>query len=189
MSEPSTDIELILSARAGDQAALEILMKRHKSLVKMRARPYFLIGADRDDLIQEGMIGLFKAVRDFDPDLNVSFRVFAEMCITRQLITAIKNASRQKHGPLNSYVSLDGHAPLSGRRDADPVETVLAAERTSYVREITKDRLTPLESTVLLAYVSGKSYREIAQDLKCGAKAVDNALQRIKRKLSTRGEA
>ncbi|MDP1808446.1 MAG: RNA polymerase sporulation sigma factor SigH [Actinomycetota bacterium] len=184
MSEPATDIELILSARAGDQAALEALMKRHKSLVKMRARPYFLIGADRDDLIQEGMIGLFKAVRDFDPELNVSFRAFAEMCITRQLITAIKTASRQKHIPLNSYVSLDGEALLSGRRAADPVETVLAAERVRYVREITEGRLTPLESTVLLAYISGKSYREIAQDLKCGAKAVDNALQRIKRKMA-----
>lgn len=159
-------------------------MKRHKSLVKARARPYFLIGADRDDLIQEGMIGLFKAVRDFDPELKVSFRSFAEMCITRQLITAIKTASRHKHGPLNSYVSLDGEDQLSGRRDTDPVESVLAAERAGYVREIAKDHLTPLESTVLLAYLSGKSYRKIAQDLKCGAKAVDNALQRIKRKMA-----
>lgn len=195
MSKQTTDTDLVLSARAGNKAALDTLMKRHKTLVRRRARPYFLIGADRDDLIQEGMIGLFKAVRDFDPALNASFHAFAEMCVKRQLITAIKNAARQKHIPLNSYVSLDvddqnrdverAHEGRYGdRKDADPVESVLAAERARHISEITKNSLTPLESGVLLAYVSGKSYREIAEEHNCGAKAVDNALQRIKRKVA-----
>src|SRR3990172_4578949 len=142
-----TDTELILAVRAGDERALETLMHRHKGLVRMRARPYFLIGGDRDDLIQEGMIGLFKAVRDFDPGLNVAFRAFAEMCVTRQIMTAIKNATRQKHIPLNSYISLNGtdgdsdgerayEGLLRGARADDPVETVLAAERLKHVSDL-----------------------------------------------------
>lgn len=194
MSKILTDEELVVSARAGNETALDTVMKRHKSLVRMRARPYFLIGADRDDLIQEGMIGLFKAVGDFDPSLKVSFRAFAEMCITRQLITAIKSASRQKHRPLNSYISLNrdageadiehlyrGSAGAPGA--ADPVESVLAAERLKAVRDITKNKLTSIEMTVVNEYLSGNSYREIAAGLGCQAKAVDNALQRVKRKM------
>lgn len=198
MSKILTDEELVVSARVGNETALDAVMKRHKSLVRMRARPYFLIGADRDDLIQEGMIGLFKAVRDFDPGLKVSFRAFAEMCITRQLMTAIKSASRQKHRPLNSYISLNrdtgeadierlyqGSAGAPGA--ADPVESVLAAERLKAVRDITKNRLTPIEMAVVNEYLSGNSYREIAAGLGCQTKAVDNALQRVKRKMGNVG--
>ena len=195
MTESSTDTVLILAVRAGDAGALETLMHRHKGLVRMRARPYFLIGGDREDLIQEGMIGLFKAVRDFDPDHNVAFRAFAEICITRQIITAIKNATRQKHIPLNSYVPLNAaggsdserayEGLFSGSLAVDPIETVLAAERMKYFNDISRQYLTPLESDVLAAYLSGKSYREIAEDLRCRVKAVDNALQRIKRKVGT----
>jgi RNA polymerase sporulation-specific sigma factor len=170
-------------------------MHRHKGLVRMRARSYFLIGGDREDLIQEGMIGLFKAVRDFDPGLNVAFRAFAEICITRQIITAIKNATRQKHIPLNSYLPLNTTGGLDdeqayeglfrGSEAVDPIEAVLAAERMKYVNDISRQYLTPRESEVLAAYLSGKSYREIAEDLNCPVKAVDNALQRVKRKVGT----
>ena len=194
MSRTAADEELISAARAGSENALEKLMHRHKHLVRLRARSYFLIGGDKDDLIQEGMIGLFKAVRDFDPAAGISFRAFAEMCITRQMITAIKNATRQKHLPLNSYVSLHGDRGgdsdryykefLSRPGSVDPVETVLAAERIRDVREITRNYLTPMEATVFVGYMSGQSYREIAASLSCRTKAVDNALQRVKRKVA-----
>lgn len=176
------------------EGAIDALMRRYKKLVKSRARSYFLIGGDREDLIQEGMIGLFKAARDFDPDVKVSFRAFAKLCVTRQIITAIKSATRQKHLPLNSYVSLDGSSGASETErvfkalaksvSVDPVESVLAAERLKNVMDITSNCLTPLESMVLTGYVGGRSYREIAVALNCRTKAVDNALQRIKRKIA-----
>jgi len=195
LTKDVSDAELIIKIRTGNERALEVLMDRHKRLVRFKARPYFLVGADRDDLIQEGMIGLFKAVRDFNADANVPFQAFAEVCITRQLITAIKNATRQKHRPLNSYVSLNRDpsetsverlyeeaAGIAG--GADPVESVLADEWLKTVKEITREHLTPIEASVLNEYVGGKSYREIADGLDCQVKAVDNALQRVKRKVA-----
>lgn len=191
--EDATDADLICAVRKGSKGALDILMRRHKRLVSFRARSYFLMGGDREDLAQEGMIGLFKAVRDFDLNANVPFHVFADLCITRQMMTAVKSASRQKHGPLNSYLSLSTvavedeagrprHRTVADFHVGDPLESVLAAERIRTVRELSRNHLTDFESAVLEQYLAGRSYREIAGGLDCGVKTIDNALQRIKRK-------
>ena len=191
-----TDVELMAAVKNNNEGAIDALLCRYKKLVKSRARSYFLIGGDREDLVQEGMIGLLKAAQDFNPDVRVSFRAFAGLCVTRQIITAIKNATRQKHLPLNSYISLDGFSEDNGSErvfetaaksvSGDPVESVLAAERLKHIMEVTSNCLTLLESTVLRGYVGGRSYREIALALNCRPKAVDNALQRIKRKISVK---
>jgi RNA polymerase sporulation-specific sigma factor len=191
------DDRLVELARDGDTDALDILLQRYTSYARSKAKTYFLIGADREDIVQEGMIGLYKAVRDFDASKTVSFRSFAELCITRQIITAIKGATRHKHAPLNSYVSL--HRPVSSDDDGerqlvdflassrvvDPVELVVAEDEVHQIRQFLAEILSDLEVEVLNLYLEGRSYQEIAAGLKRQAKSIDNALQRIKRKLET----
>ena len=180
--------------RAGDEQALEYLIYKYKNFVRAKARSYFLIGADREDIIQEGMIGLYKAIRDFRQDKLSSFRAFAELCITRQIITAIKTATRQKHIPLNSYVSLnkpiyDDESErtlldvLSGTRISNPEELVISQEDFNSIECKIEELLSDLEWNVLSSYLQGKSYQEIAADLNRHVKSIDNALQRVKRKL------
>lgn len=189
-----TDEQLIAAARAGDTDAEEFLYEKYKQFIRSRARSYFLIGADREDIIQEGMIGLYKAIRDYEPDKINSFRSFAELCVTRQIITAIKAATRQKHIPLNSYVSLNkplySEEPertlidvLSVARVSDPEEAVIDQESYSAMAKHLRDSLSPLERDTLALYLEGRSYSEIAQTLHRQPKAIDNALQRVKHKL------
>ncbi|NLP44921.1 MAG: RNA polymerase sporulation sigma factor SigH [Peptococcaceae bacterium] len=188
------DEELVELAKKGDVAAQEYLINKYKNFVRAKARSYFLIGADREDIIQEGMIGLYKAIRDFREDRLSSFRAFAELCITRQIITAIKTATRQKHIPLNSYVSLnkpifdeDSDRTLldviSGTKITDPEELIISREEFDDIEEKMGEILSSLEWEVLMAYLEGKSYQEIAVDLQRHVKSIDNALQRVKRKL------
>jgi len=195
--EGATDDELVLRARAGDDASLEHLLNRYKNFARVKARSYFLIGADKEDIVQEGMIGLYKAIRDFRPDKQSSFRAFAELCITRQIITAIKTATRQKHIPLNSYVSLtrpvqqdDGGEPdrvlvdvLTQGSNSDPVELVISREEVDSMQTSFREILSDLEAQVLHLYLEGKSYQDISASLKRRVKSIDNALQRIKRKV------
>jgi len=188
------DEEVVEFARNGDEDALEYLITKYKNFVRAKARAYFLIGADREDIIQEGMIGLYKAIRDFRMDKLSSFRAFAELCITRQMITAIKTATRQKHIPLNSYISLnkpiydeDSDRTLmdviSGTKTTDPEELIISREEFDNIEEKMEEILSSLEWKVLMAYLEGKSYQEIAKDLHRHVKSIDNALQRVKRKL------
>jgi RNA polymerase sporulation-specific sigma factor len=190
-----TDDDLVLAARSGDDAALCELLNKYRAFARVKARSYFLVGADREDIVQEGMIGLYKAIRDFNPDMQSSFRAFAELCVTRQIITAIKTATRQKHGPLNNYVSFS--RPVSGDDDgervlgdviptvaiSDPADLVISAERIRALQAHFDEVLSDLETEVLRLYVEGKSYQEIAERLQRHVKSIDNALQRIKRKL------
>lgn len=188
------DEDIVEYAKDGDNEALEYLINKYKNFVRAKARSYFLIGADREDIIQEGMIGLYKAIRDFKSDKLSSFRAFAELCITRQIITAIKTATRQKHIPLNSYVSLnkpiydeDSDRTLldviSGSKITDPEELIISREEFDDIEEKMGEILSSLEWKVLMSYLEGKSYQEIAVDLKRHVKSIDNALQRVKRKL------
>ncbi len=188
------DEEVVEFARAGSALAQEFLINKYKNFVRAKARSYFLIGADREDIIQEGMIGLYKAIRDFRADKLSSFRAFAELCITRQIITAIKTATRQKHIPLNSYVSLnkpiydeDSDRTLldviSGSKVTDPEELIISREEFGDIEAKMVEILSDLEWRVLMAYLDGKSYQEIAEELERHVKSVDNALQRVKRKL------
>jgi len=188
------DEEIVNKVRDGDDLALEYLISKYKNFVRAKARSYFLIGADREDIVQEGMIGLYKAIRDFRPEKLASFRAFAELCITRQIITAIKTATRQKHIPLNSYVSLnkpiyDENSDrtlldiLSGVKVTDPEEVVISQEEFLTIERKMEEFLSDLEWQVLMFYLEGKSYQEIADDLHRHVKSVDNALQRVKRKL------
>ncbi len=188
------DEEIVENAREGDPKAQEYLIKKYKNFVRAKARSYFLIGADREDIIQEGMIGLFKAIRDFRCDKISSFRAFAELCITRQIITAIKTATRQKHIPLNSYVSLNKPIydeesdrtlldVLSGKKISDPEELLISREEVTNIEAKIGEILSDLEWQVLMFYLQGKSYQEIAEDLDRHVKSIDNALQRVKRKL------
>ena len=192
--EVMLDEVVVEFAKDGDTAALEYLINKYKNFVRAKARSYFLIGADREDIIQEGMIGLYKAIRDFRSDKLSSFRAFAELCITRQIITAIKTATRQKHIPLNSYVSLnkpiydeDSDRTLldviSGSKITDPEELIISREEFDDIEEKMGEILSSLEWKVLMSYLEGKSYQEIAVDLKRHVKSIDNALQRVKRKL------
>ncbi|GAV24347.1 RNA polymerase sigma-H factor [Carboxydothermus islandicus] len=189
-----SDEEIVEWARAGDEQALEYIINKYKNFVRSKARAYFLIGADREDIIQEGMIGLYKAVRDFRPDKLSSFRAFAELCVTRQIITAIKTATRQKHIPLNSYVSLNKPIydedsdrtlmdVLSGVKVADPEELIISREEFADIEGKMNEILSSLEWKVLIYYLEGKSYQEIACELNRHVKSIDNALQRVKRKL------
>jgi len=189
-----TDEDVVAYASQGDVAALEFLINKYRNFVRAKARSYFLIGADREDIIQEGMIGLYKAIRDFRPDKLASFRAFAELCVTRQIITAIKTATRQKHIPLNSYISLnkpiyDDESDrtlmdvISGSKVTDPEELVISQEEFLDIERKMGEFLSELEWKVLMYYLEGKSYQEIADELDRHVKSIDNALQRVKRKL------
>lgn len=192
---PLKDIEddaLVAMAREGNDQAIETLLHRYRHYARAKARSYFLAGADKEDIVQEGMIGLFKAIRDFQAEKNTAFRAFAELCITRQIITAIKTATRQKHIPLNSYVSLnkptshDDQRPLEEalvHRALDPAEMVISADEISSIKASMGRVLSDLETEVLQLYMDGKSYQQIADMLGRHVKSIDNALQRIKRKL------
>lgn len=190
----AVDEELIRKAKEGNDAALELLINKYKKFVRAKARTYFLIGADREDIIQEGMIGLYKAIRDFRGDKLSSFRAFAELCITRQIITAIKTATRQKHIPLNSYISLN--KPIFDEESdrtlmdiineenvSDPEEMMINREEFAGIELKMNEILSNLEWEVLSKYLQGRSYQEIAQELNRHVKSIDNALQRVKRKL------
>ncbi len=188
------DEDIVEQFRNGDEMAQEYLIVKYKNFVRSKARSYFLIGADREDIIQEGMIGLYKAIRDYRGDKLSSFRAFADLCITRQIITAIKTATRQKHIPLNSYVSLNKPIydedsdrtlmdVLSGMRITDPEELIISQEEMDDIELKMGEILSPLEWQVLTYYLDGKSYQEIAEILGRHVKSIDNALQRVKRKL------
>lgn len=190
-----SDEEVIVRIKDdSNDVALDYLINKYRNFVRAKARSYFLIGADREDIIQEGMIGLYKAIRDFRNDKLSSFRAFAELCVTRQIITAIKTATRQKHIPLNSYISLNKPIydedsdrtlldVLSGAKVADPEELVISREEFIDIEARMEDILSDLEWRVLMYYLDGKSYQEIAIDLNRHVKSIDNALQRVKRKL------
>lgn len=192
--ENSTDECIAILACQGDTEATEFLINKYKNFVRSKARSYFLIGADREDIIQEGMIGLYKAIRDFKGDKLTSFKSFAELCVTRQIITAIKTATRQKHIPLNSYVSLNKPIfdedsdrtlldILSGIKITDPEELMINQEEYIDIEKKMSEILSSLERKVLMLYLEGKSYQEIAEELRRHVKSIDNALQRVKRKL------
>ena len=200
MNEPPFDYEelsdeaLVELSASGDRRATEFILSKYKNLVRNRAKAYFLAGADRDDIVQEGMIGLFKAVRDFDVTKQASFRGFAEICIKRQMITAVKAATRRKHAPLNSYVSLsepvyDDNTErtlvdmLAERKSIDPEEVFLRREKAEMLTAEIESKLSNLEQTVLSLYMDGMNYQEIAVELDRPPKSIDNAIQRIKRKL------
>lgn len=191
-----SDEELVEHAQKGNEIALDAIMDRFRDFVGFKSRSYYLIGADREDIIQEGMIGLYKAVRDYRKDRHTSFKAFAEVCITRQIITAVKTATRQKHTPLNSYVSLNSTVGNSGDNQerifmdflvsdeiSDPVELVIGGEEALSMKDNFSKMLSGLETEVLLRYMKGRSYQEIAAELDRQVKSVDNALQRIKRKV------
>ena len=192
--EHLTDEEIVELAKYGNVGALEFLINKYKNFVRAKARTYFLIGADREDIIQEGMIGLYKAIRDYRYDRQASFRAFAEICVTRQIITAIKTATRQKHIPLNSYVSLNkpvideesertlGEVVIT-EKDGNPEDMFINQENLMDIESTMNKILSPLEQEVVGLYLEGKSYQEIAEQLDRHVKSVDNALQRVKRKL------
>jgi RNA polymerase sporulation-specific sigma factor len=198
--QQESDEEIVKLAKNGDEMATEYLINKYKNFVRVKAKSYFLVGADREDIIQEGMIGLYKSIRDFRADKLSSFRAFAELCITRQIITAIKTATRQKHIPLNSYISLNKPIYdedsdrtmldiLSGTKVTDPEEVFISHELSDDLREKIQENLSELESRVLLSYLEGKSYQEMAKELNRHVKSIDNALQRVKRKIEkTLGE-
>ncbi|NLK21203.1 MAG: RNA polymerase sporulation sigma factor SigH [Epulopiscium sp.] len=189
------DEEIIYLIRGGDTIAMDYLINKYKNFVRAKSRTYFLIGADREDIIQEGMIGLYKAIRDYQEEKISSFRAFAELCITRQIITAIKAATRQKHMPLNSYISL--HKPIFdeeseritlmdvivGGKVANPEELLISQENLSVIEQRMGEVLSNLECQVLSFYLQGKAYYEIANKMGRDIKSIDNALQRVKKKL------
>ncbi|WP_442778094.1 RNA polymerase sporulation sigma factor SigH [Bacillus sp. m3-13] len=188
------DEQMVELVHLGDSEALDYLINKYKNFVRAKARSYFLIGADREDIVQEGMIGLYKAIRDFKEDKLTSFKAFAELCITRQIITAIKTATRQKHIPLNSYVSLDKPIydeesdrtlmdVISGAKVMDPEELIINQEEFDDIEVKMGELLSDLERKVLALYLDGRSYQEISEDLNRHVKSIDNALQRVKRKL------
>ena len=193
--EKMTDEEIVrMAQRDGNGAALEFLLNKYKNFVRTKARSYFLIGADHEDIVQEGMIGLYKAIRDYKEEKLSSFRAFAELCVTRQIITAIKTATRQKHIPLNSYISLNRpiYDEESDRTLLDvmtedvpnnPEDMLINREDLSVIEGRIGQMLSDLEKQVLVRYVEGKSYVEISEEMGRHVKSIDNALQRIKRKL------
>ena len=187
-----------MKARNGDDSSMDVLMRRYHGFVRLKASSYFLAGGDGEDLIQEGLIGLYKAVRDFRPDKETSFRSFAELCVTRQIITAIKTATRFKHAPLNTYVSFS-HTPagqesegectlgdaLPGSAVNEPSVCVISTEELQSLVFCLGSGLSPLEADALRLYLEGSSYEEMAERLECDTKTIDNALQRVKRKIIT----
>jgi len=196
-----TDEALVEQAKEFDNSdALEFLIERYRNFVRAKARSYFLIGADREDIIQEGMIGLYKAVRDYRTDKLASFKGFAELCITRQMITAIKTATRQKHIPLNSYISLDKPIYddesertlldiITSTAPSDPQILIINREEYADIESKMDEILSDLERKVLALYLDGRTYQEISDDLDRHVKSIDNALQRVKRKLERYLEA
>jgi len=192
------DLQLVLCARNGDGAALDVLIRRYTGFVRLKASSYFLAGGDSEDLVQEGLIGLYKAVRDFRADKETSFRSFAELCVTRQIITAIKTATRFKHAPLNTYVSFS-HTPAGQESDSectlgdalpgpsvdDPSVCVISTEELQSLVFTLGSGLSQLEADALRLYLEGSSYEQMAEDLGCDTKTIDNALQRVKRKILT----
>jgi RNA polymerase sporulation-specific sigma factor len=192
------DLQLVMRARNGDGAALDVLIRRYTGFVRLKASSYFLAGGDSEDLVQEGLIGLYKAVRDFRADKETSFRSFAELCVTRQIITAIKTATRFKHAPLNSYVSFS-HTPAGQDSDSectlgdalpgpsvdDPSVCVISTEELQSLVFTLGTGLSQLEADALRLYLEGSSYEEMAEALGCDTKTIDNALQRVKRKILT----
>jgi RNA polymerase sporulation-specific sigma factor len=192
------DLQLVLKARNGDQGALDQILRRYTGFVRLKASSYFLAGGDAEDLVQEGLIGLYKAVRDFRSDKETSFRSFAELCVTRQIITAIKTATRYKHAPLNTYVSFS-HTPsgqdpegectlgdaLPGPSVNDPSVVVISSEELQSLVFTLGTGLSKLEADALRLYLEGSSYEEMAEELGCDTKTIDNALQRVKRKIQT----
>ncbi|MGN0162009.1 MAG: RNA polymerase sporulation sigma factor SigH [Candidatus Ornithomonoglobus sp.] len=192
--EKIPDDELVAMAQAGDEGALEAILMRYKPLVHKKSQPYYLAGGDDDDIVQEGLIGLYKAVIDFDKDKFPLFKVFAGVCIERRIISAVKKASRQKHTPLNSYISLSNSAydeeqgialgdVIDSGRGENPEKILIERENISGLEGIINNVLSPLEMQVLLCHLNGKTYKETAQKLGKDVKAVDNAMQRIKKKL------
>ena len=192
--DKKSDEEVVLYAKNGNFYAQEYLINKYENFVKSKSKSYFLIGADKEDIYQEGMIGLYKAIRGFNPEKLTSFRAFAELCVTRQIITAIKTATRQKHIPLNTYISLNKPVSeddsertlldiLSSMKISDPEELVIGKEEKAQIEDAISRVLSDLEMEVLQSYLDGKSYQEIACDLDRHAKSIDNALQRVKRKL------
>jgi len=192
--DAKSDEDIVEAVRLGDAEALEYLINKYRNFVRAKARSYFLIGAEREDIVQEGMIGLYKSIRDFRGDKLASFKAFAELCITRQIITAIKTATRQKHIPLNSYISLDKpiydedsdrtlQDIICGTSVCDPEEMIINQEEFYGLEDKMSELLSDLERKVLMLYLDGRSYQEIAVDLDRHVKSIDNALQRVKRKL------
>jgi len=187
------DEEIIELIHNGDDLAQEFIIEKYKKLVKMKSRSYFIIGADREDIIQEGMIGLYKAIRDFDLNGEYIFYSFAELCVKRQIISAIKSASRQKHIPLNSSVSLNRvicdendektYIELFADSLSNPEELFIGQEDKNYIEDKIVHNLSKLEYKVLSLYLKGKSYYEIANIINKDEKAIDNALQRVKKKI------
>jgi RNA polymerase sigma-H factor len=192
------DLQLVVKARNGDNGAMDQLIRRYTGFVRLKASSYFLAGGDAEDLVQEGLIGLYKAVRDFRHDKETSFRSFAELCVTRQIITAIKTATRFKHAPLNGYISFS-HTPagqdpdgectlgdaLPGSHVNDPVVSVISTEELQSLVFCLGTGLSQLEADALRLYLEGSSYEEMAEELGCDTKTIDNALQRVKRKIYT----
>jgi RNA polymerase sporulation-specific sigma factor len=189
------DLRLVILARNGDEAAMDSLIRRYTGFVRLKASSYFIAGGESEDLLQEGLIGLYKAVRDFRSDKETSFRSFAELCITRQIITAIKTATRFKHAPLNTYVSFsqtpagqdDGECSLGdalpGPGVDDPAVCVISTQELQSLVFCLGTGLSPLESDALRLYLEGSSYEEMGEELGCDTKTIDNALQRVKRKV------
>jgi RNA polymerase sporulation-specific sigma factor len=189
-----TDEQIIHRVRGGDMDAQDFLLNKYKNLVRAKARSYFLVGADREDIIQEGMIGLYKAIRDFDPERLSSFHAFADLCVTRQMITAVKTATRQKHIPLNSYISLNKPVYKEDEQrtlqdivsyswEQDPEELLISMESRRNIQARIEDSLSALEREVLNNYLQDKSYQQIAEEMQRHVKCIDNALQRVKKKL------
>ena len=192
------DLQLVVRARNGDDAAMDHLIRRYTGFVRLKASSYFLAGGDGEDLVQEGLIGLYKAVRDFRHDKETSFRSFAELCVTRQIITAIKTATRFKHAPLNTYVSFS-HTPAGQDSDSectlgdalpgpgvdDPSVCVISTEELQSLVFTLGSGLSQLEADSLRLYLEGSSYEQMAEELGCDTKTIDNALQRVKRKILT----
>jgi RNA polymerase sporulation-specific sigma factor len=190
------DLQLALKARNGDGVAMDQLIRRYTGFVRLKASSYFLAGGDSEDLIQEGLIGLYKAVRDYRTDKETSFRSFAELCVTRQIITAIKTATRFKHAPLNTYVSFS-HTPAGQESDGDctlgdalpgpavnePSVCVISTQELQSLVGCLGTSLSTLESDSLRLYLEGSSYEQMAEELGCDTKTIDNALQRVKRKI------
>jgi len=191
--EAMTDDELIALIRQGEPLVTEFLVEKYNKLIRAKARSYFLIGADGEDVIQEGMIGFYKAIRDYEPDGESSFKVFSEMCITRQIITAIKSANRKKHTPLNNYVSFN--APVGDEEGRsleslyylpsvlNPEQLYIGKENIKALHKLIKETLSSFEYAVFEQYINGVSYMTIAEQMNRPMKSIDNALQRIKRKI------
>jgi RNA polymerase sporulation-specific sigma factor len=193
--DDASDEGLVALYQGGHEPAVEALLHRYRNFARLKARSYFLAGADKDDIVQEGMIGLYKAIRDFDAEQETSFRAFAELCITRQIITAVKTATRQKHVPLNTYVSLQ--KPIAAGEDSDyllqdvlvstqapdPADLVISHDELRSMKLAFSEILSDFETEVLHMYVEGKSYQEIGLHLNRHVKSIDNAIQRIKRKV------